>query len=164
MRFTVQEPRFAGRNLEVCAGGVLEPPRLVVDGVPAQPVRGRYYVTDHAGCEVEIRLLRRGDDPIPDVLIDGAKLPDLLPPFQWYHDLWLWLPFPLLCWLGARGAFVGALAVTANATLFRRAKSVETAYALSALSTLTAVALGYLVTREAHQWVAAWMTWIVVFG
>ena len=22
----------------------------------------------------------------------------------------LWLPFPLLCWLGARGAFVGALA------------------------------------------------------
>jgi len=74
MRFTVQEPRFAGRKLEVRAGGVLEPPRLVVDDVPARPVNGRYYVTDHAGCEVEIRLLRRGDDPVPDVLVDGSKL------------------------------------------------------------------------------------------
>jgi len=164
MRFTVQEPRFAGRKVEVRAGGILEPPRLVVDGRAAQPVKGRYYVTDHAGCEVEIRLLRRGDDPVPDVIVDGAKLPDLLPPFQWYHDLWLWLPFPLLAWLGAKGAFVGALAVTANATLFRRARSAEAAYALSALCTVAAVFLGYLVTRSAEQWTAAWMTWIVVFG
>jgi len=163
MRFTVEEPRLAGRKLEIRAGGVLERPRLVVDGIPARAVNGRYYLKDYAGCQVEIQLVRRGDDPVPDVIVDGAKLPDLLPPFQWYHDLWLWLPFPLLAWLGAKGAFVGALAVTANATVFRRAKSVEAAYAMSALCTIAAVGLGYLVTREAYQWIAAWMTWIVVF-
>ena len=164
MRFTVEEPRFSGRKLEVRAGGVLEPPRLVVDGTLARAVKGRYYVKDLAGCEVEIRLVRRGDDPVPDVIVDGIKLPDLVPPFQWYHDLWLWLPFPLLALLGAKGAFVGALAVTANATVFRRAKSAEAAYVTSALCTLAAVGLGYLVTREMHQWIAAWMTWIVLLG
>lgn len=165
MEIVLEEPRFPGRRLVVRAGGVLGRPQLLVDGVPAQPQRGRYLIEDADGNEVEVRLLRHGDDPVPAVLIDGSPLRHLLPPLRWYEEAWLWLPFPLLCWLGMKGAFIGALAVTFNATAFRYARTPIGAYLSTGVSTLIAVALGYAAVHATTVgWYTAFMLWHVVVG
>lgn len=164
MEIALELPGFHGRDVKVRAGGILGRPQLLIDGRPLRGAGGRFRIHGPDGRAVEIRLLRRGDDPFPDVLLDGEKLPDLVPPFAWYHDLWVWLPFPLLCWFGLAGAFLGAVAVTVNATLFRWARSTRTAYLVTACSTAAVTLAGFVLTREPGELVAAWMTWIVVFG
>jgi hypothetical protein len=165
MEIVLEEPRFGGRRLSVRAAGVLGRPQLLVDGVVAPESRGRYLIPDADGREVEVRLHRHGDDPVPLVFIDGSRQPELVPPLRWYEEAWLWLPFPLLCWLGLRGAFIGALAVTVNATAFRYARTPLGAYASTGLSTLTAVALGYAAVHATTAgWYAAFMFWHVVVG
>lgn len=164
MEVSFEAPGLQGRDLSVRAGGILGRPLLLVDGAPAKESGGRYQLRAADGHTVEIRLVRRGDDPFPEVLLDGAKLPDLVPPFSWHHELWLWLPFPLLCWLGATGAFVGAVAVTVNATIFRWSRSMLRAYFATSVSSTLFVLAGIVVTRESSELLAAWMTWIVLFG
>ena len=166
MEIVIQEPRFAGRRLVVRPGGVLGRPRLFVDGVAATVRRGRYFVPDAYGREVEVRLLRHGDDPVPAVYLDGEAIPHLVPPLSWHEEAWLWLPFPVLCWVGGvEGAFIGALAVTVNATAFRHARTPLGAYLTTCLSTVTAVALGYAaVNATIVGWYAAFMLWHVVVG
>jgi hypothetical protein len=165
MEILLDEARFGGRRLTVRAGGVLGRPQLIVDGAPATPRRGRYYVTGADGRDVEIRLVRYGDDPVPTVLVDGDRLPDLVPPLRWFEEAWLWLPFPFLCWLGLKGAFIGALAVTFNATAFRYARTPLGAYVSTGLSTLVAVALGYAAVHATTAgWYAAFMLYHVVVG
>jgi hypothetical protein len=164
MEVSFEAPSLPGRDLKVRAGGILGRPRLLVDGALARQRGGCYRLAAADGRTVEIRLVRRGDDPFPEVLLDGAKLPDLVPPFQWHHEIWLWLPFPLLCWLGATGVFMGAIAVTVNATLFRWSRSVVSAYVATAVSSLMFVVIGIVVTRGPNELIAAWMTWIVLYG
>ncbi len=165
MEIVLDEPRFAGRRLSVRAGGVLGRPQLLVDGVPVRPCRGRYVVEYPDGRALEVRLVRHGDDPVPAVLIDGNRLPDLVPPLRWFEEAWLWLPFPFLCWLGMKGAFIGALAVTVNATAFRHARTPLGAYLATGLTTVTAVALGYVAVQATTVgWYAAFMLWHVVVG
>lgn len=165
MEIVLQELRFAGRRLVVRAGGVLVRPQLLVDGVPARLHRGRYLIEDADGRKIEVRLLRHGDDPVPAVLVDGSPLPHLLPPLRWHEEAWLWLPFPLLCWFGMKGAFIGALAVTLNATVFRYARTPITAYLTTGVSTAVAVALGYAAVHATTVgWYTAFMLWHVVVG
>ena len=165
MEIVLHEPRFAGRRLSVKAGGVLGRPRLLVDGVPIRPSRGRYVVACADGRELEVRLVRYGDDPVPAVIVNGDPLPHLVPPLEWYEEAWLWLPFPFLCWLGLKGAFIGALAVTVNATAFRYARTPVGAYLATGLTTLGAVALGYAAVHATTSgWYAAFMLWHVVVG
>jgi hypothetical protein len=165
MEIVLQEPRFGGRRLSVRAAGMLGRPQLLIDGVPLRQSRGRYLVPDADGREVEVRLLRHSDDPVPIVFIDGTPLPELVPPLRWYEEAWLWLPFPLLCWLGLKGAFIGALAVTFNATAFRYARTRFGAYASTGFATLVAVALGYAAVHATTAgWYAAFMLWHVVIG
>jgi hypothetical protein len=164
MEFVLDAPELSGRTVTVRAGGVLGLPRLLVDGVPATATAGRYRIETANGGSVEIRLVRRGDDPFPDIFINGSKIADPLPPFSWHHEMWIWLPFPLLCWFGIRGAFLGAIAVTVNATLFRRARSPWAAYAATASCTTLVTLAGYLLMRDPTELVALWMTWIVLHG
>jgi len=165
MEIVLEEPRFAGRRLVVRPGGVLGPPGLLVDGIAARARRGCYLVEDAEGREVEVRLRRHGDDPVPAVYVDGQALPHLLPPLCWYQEAWLWLPFPLLCWLGLKGAFVGALAVTVNATAFRYARTPVGAYVATGFATLVAVVLGYAaVHATVVGWYTAFMLWHVAVG
>jgi hypothetical protein len=164
MEISLAAPGLDGRDIKVRAGGVLGRPRLFVDGKPARETRGSYRIDGSDGRSVEIRLVRRGDDPFPEIHLDGTKLPDVVEPFSWYHDLWVWIPFPVLCWFGAGAAFLGALAVTVNATLFRWARTTRSAYGWTALSSFLFVATGILLTREASELFAARMTWVVLFG
>lgn len=138
MRYEIQHPAFTARRLSVeTTGGMFSPPRLLVDGQPATPVKGKYTVASDAGVETTIRFKAGFPDPLPRVMI-GTEVVAFAPALPWHAQAWILLPFALVVVGGAIGGLCGAVAVMTNGRIFRGEQGAVAKYALSGLVTLAA--------------------------
>lgn len=139
MQYEIQHPAFKVQRLSVEATGWLfSTPRLLVNGQPAKPVKGKYTVASDTGVETTIRFKNAYPDPIPKVIV-GNEIVALAPALKWYAHAWIILPFSLVAIGGAAGGLCGGIALVANGKILRGDQRALARYGLSGLVTLAAV-------------------------
>jgi hypothetical protein len=138
MEIPIPDDAFRGRGLAVRTAGFFKGPRLLIDGTEGNGRRQRYTVRDNTGREVAIRLRTNHIDPIPKVEIDSKTI-ELARRLRWYEYVWMGLPVLLMFEGGALGALVGFPAVFSSARVFRSQRGIAAKYALSALISIAAV-------------------------
>lgn len=149
MEYVVSVPDFDGHLPVLVTGRWLSSARLFQDGQPApRTPKGRQVVLHRAsGQEVIARIRPRGWlalDPVPDIEIDGSRI-EVVAPLTWRQWLWSALPICLLFLGGALGAFVGAIALTINARLFRQTPDPLRAYVFTGLVSLGALVVSAVI-------------------
>jgi hypothetical protein len=92
-------PDLLSRRLAVRTGGILTDPMLLVDGKPApQGKDGAYAVIDEQGAPVNLRLVLRGLDVVPEVLVESypERTVVVMPPLRWWEYAWFLVPLAVL--------------------------------------------------------------------
>jgi len=100
MEHPIPPAETPGHSVVVRTGGIFAEPQLVVDGVAATPVDGKYVLPLAAGGKsIEIRLRTPMLDFVPIVEIDGRRA-GIAPPLPSWVFLWCLLPTILLIFFG----------------------------------------------------------------
>jgi hypothetical protein len=150
MQLELQHPDFMKQQLIIETAGIFRGPRLLLNGVAAEKVKGGYRVTNDAGGDVLVRLRYNYFDPIPKVELNGA-VETLADPLSWYEWVWIALPALLVPIGGFTGALLGALAATANGRVFRGDNSTAWKWIYSAAITAVAAATYLGVARSVQS-------------
>ena len=137
MEYTVDAPEFGDRHVTVQTSTLVSGPKLMVDGMPAT-----YVVPGANGQTVPVKL-KGGFDPIPSVEVAGRVI-RLAPPLQWYEYVWACLPLALIAMGGALGGAIGGATAWINMTLFRSQANPAARYGLSALATVGAFVVWFV--------------------
>lgn len=120
-------------------------PKPYLDDQPLQRMKGSiftkkraYPATDNSGARVEIGIISRFFDPIPNIEIKG-KVYELAPPFKWYQYLWMGIPVPMVMVGGAIGGALAAAAMYLSAVILRSRHTKAVKYALSGVISAIAI-------------------------
>lgn len=130
-------------RLAVRTGGIFSDPTLLVDGRPVHAAKdGTFTVLGEDAAPVKIRLLNRGLDLIPDVLVDDRTVV-LMKPLRWFDYAWCLLPVALFLVAipGVLSGVLGAFVTYLNLRLFRTIPSPFAHYTVVALVSIVALAL-----------------------
>ncbi len=144
MQIEVPHPAFVKQQLTVETAGLFSGPKLLLNGVLVEKLKGRYTVSNDDGEEITIQLKHNYIDPIPKIKI-GDETETLADPLAWYEWLFIGLPLVLLFIGGAIGGILGVVAATANGRLIRGDSSAAHKYIHSTLITAFAFILFFAI-------------------
>lgn len=127
-------PGFETHDLEVKPSGLLRGPRLLLDGNTALkgPKRNQYVLSRPDGSKIVVKLKPTLLDPVPDVFVDGEKIP-VVEPLTKLQLIWCGLPIVMLFIGGALGGLLGGGTYWANILVFRSEMSTAEKYILTGL-------------------------------
>lgn len=151
MEVVINHEKLQGRRITVQTAGFFRGVRLLSNGNPVEGKRGTYTVRDTHGREVRVKVKSHLLDPIPRVEIDGEDL-RLARPLTWYEYVWMGLPIILVFGGGALGALIGIVATYASARIFRSERAPVGKYLISALISLAAVVLFFILVTILEIW------------
>jgi len=144
MDLPIDSKPFSGRGLALRTAGLLNGPRLLIDGAEIKGKRLRFSLRDNSGVAREIRLKWNRIDPIPKVEIEGQTI-EVARALTWYEYAWMGLPIVLVVTGGGLGAFFGLMALYTSARIFRSDRGTATKCGSTALISAGAV-LAFLVS------------------
>jgi hypothetical protein len=142
MEYTVDAPEFGDRRVTVQTSSLFSGPKLLVDETPATKQGQQYLVPVANGQTIPVKL-KTGFDPVPVVEIAGRQI-RLVEPLKWYEYVWACLPLLLIGLGGAIGGAIGGATAWANMALFRAQTNPAARYGLSALATVGAFVLWFV--------------------
>jgi hypothetical protein len=142
MEYPVEAPEFGDRHVTVQTSTLVSGPKLLVDGMPATKQGGAYMVPVANGQTIPVKL-KGGFDPIPAVEVAGRVI-RLAPPLQWYEYVWACLPLALIAMGGALGGAIGGATAWINMSLFRSQANPAARYGLSAVATIGAFVVWFV--------------------
>ena len=130
---------FENRRLIVRAAGLFTDPKLFVDGALVKPSRGRYFLRNNAGEEIEIRIKYYLLDPIPKIWVDGDII-RLAPPLKIIEYVWLGFIVVLFFFGGIVGIFCAFWAIYFNFRVFRSRLPVFAKFLITGVISALAIA------------------------
>ena len=118
----------------------------MIDGRPAAKgkKRGEYILPGEDGRQKIVKFKNKFLDPVPELMIDNMEI-KLTEPLKWYQWLWAGLPVLLIFTGGFIGAFIGFIATSISARIFRSAEGKITQYLVVALVSISAVVVYFIV-------------------
>jgi hypothetical protein len=137
MELPITHPAFRTQKLAVETAGFFRGARLLVNGDPAQRIKGKYTVKSDGGTEVSVELKANFLDAVPKAKI-GDDLVELARALTWYEYFWLGIPILLVFIGGGLGALVGIFAVYSSARVFRADLNAFAKYAFTGLISIGA--------------------------
>jgi len=144
MKYKANIEGFEGQNNEVNIG-FWSGPKLFINGEPAPKGDKRNEMrlqrNDLRQVTATWKPQLMGFD-VPQLMVDG-KVVNLVEPLKWYQWAWGGLPVLLIISGGFLGAFVGLIAFSINARVFRSGLNDVLKYVVSGLYSFAAV-IAYL--------------------
>ena len=145
-RLPLALPGFEGRSVTLRPAGFVSGAKLFVGETPAPKGKRRlsYRLRKNDGTWADVALKPRLFDPVPQVECDGRRIAPVRP-LRWYEYGWMALPILLALAGGGLGALVGFGAAHLNSRIFRSDRAVWLRYVLTALVSLAAVGVFFIV-------------------
>lgn len=144
MKYKANLEGFEGQNIEVKVG-FWSGPKLFINGEPAPKGDKRNEMrlqrNDLRQVTATWKPQLMGFD-VPQLLVDG-KVVSLVEPLKCYHWVWGGLPVCLVFAGGLLGAFIGLVAFSINAKVFRSGLNDVLKYVVSGMFSFAAV-IAYL--------------------
>lgn len=140
MKYTANLEGFEGQNIEVITG-FWSGPKLFINGEPAPKGDRRNEMrlqrNDLRQVTATWKPVLMGFD-VPQLLVDG-KVTSLVEPLKWVQWVWGGLPVLLVFAGGLLGAFIGLIAFSINAKIFRSGLGDVLKYIISGMLSFAAV-------------------------
>jgi hypothetical protein len=111
VKIDVTHPVFQKERLTIETVGLLQTPRLLVNGSVVKSDKGKYSIPSDSGEALSIRINRNFFDPVPRLKIDNIPitLARSLTPFEYFWFIFLFFSMANISPVGGLAAAIGAV-------------------------------------------------------
>jgi len=119
VKIEVDHPDFKTQKLEVETSGIIQGPKLLLNGSVVKKQNGKYLISSDSGVELPIIIKSNFIDPVPSVTIAQGTI-KLARPFNGLEYAWFIFLVVSLYQASPIGGLVGAIAALVSGRVFRK--------------------------------------------